>query len=188
VPALRAPDQLPGEETMSDSKVFRRIARLDEEFFGQLAALKPGLKGLIPDEVNFTEDSYDELFVILASALYYVRDPKLRKASANKSGGNPKLVSVLMDEGVKDKDAILAAKVLDRLAPYVPPKVFLATLATMHANTDPLFREYHGAISRIMSDLYRMVTGFEPNENCPPALAAWASGAAREVLYAELFG
>ena len=173
---------------MSDNKVYRRIARLDEEFFGQLAALKPGLKGLIPDETNFTEDSYDELFVILASALYYVKDAKLRKASANKSGGNPKLVSLLMDEGVKDKDAILAAKVLDRLAPYVPPKVFLATLATMHASTDPLFREYHGAICRIMADLYRIVTGFKADENCPPALVQWASGPSRAVLYGELVG
>jgi len=173
---------------MSDSKVYRRIARLDEEFFGLLAALKPGLKGLIPDEVNFTEESYDELFVILASALYYVKDAKLRKASANKSGGNPKLVSLLMDEGVKDKDAILTAKVLDRLAPYVPPKVFLATLATMHANSDPLFREYHGAIERIMADLYRIVTGFDAAEHCPEALVQWASGPSREILYGELFG
>ena len=173
---------------MSDSKVYRRIARMDEEFPGLLAALKPALKGLIPDDVNFTEDSYDELFVVLAAALYYVKDAKLRKASANKSGGNPKLVAVLMDEGVKDKDAVLTAKVLERLAPYVPPKVFVQTLATMYASTDPLFREYHGAIGRIMTDLYRIVTGFEPGEHCPEALVLWASGPSRELLYAELFG
>ena len=173
---------------MSDSRVYRRIARLDEEFPGQLAALKPSPKGLIPDDTNFTEDSYDELFVILASALYYVKDAKLRKASANASGSIPKLTAQLMDEGVKDKDAVLVEKVLDRLAPYVPPKVFLATLATMHANTDPLFREYHGAISRITADLYRIVTGFEAGEHCPEALVQWASGPSREVIYAELFG
>lgn len=172
---------------MSDSRVYRRIARMDEEFPGLLAALRPALKGLVPDDTNFTEDSYDELFVILASALYYVKDAKLRKASANDSGGNPKLVSLLMDEGVKDKDAVLAEKILDRLAPYVPPKVFLASLATMHANKDPLFREYHGAIERIVADLYRIVTGFEPAEHCPPALALWAAGPSREQLYAELF-
>ena len=172
---------------MSDSKVYRRIARMDEEFPGLLAALKPALKGLIPDDINFTEDSYDELFVILAAALYYVKDAKLRKASANKSGGNPKLVAVLMDEGEKDKDAILAAKVIERLAPYVPPKVFINTLATMHASTETHFREYHGAISRITADLYRIVTGFKPGEHCPQALVQWASGPSRELLYAELF-
>jgi hypothetical protein len=172
---------------MSDSRVYRRIARMDEEFPGLLAALKPALKGLVPDDTNFTEDSYDELFVILASALYYVKDAKLRKASANASGGIPKLAAVLMDEGVKDKDAILVAKVLDRLAPYVPPKVFLNTLATMHANKDHLFAEYHGAIERIVADLYRIVTGFEAAEHCPEALVQWASGPSRELLYAELF-
>lgn len=172
---------------MSDSKVYRRIARMDEEFPGLLAALKPALKGLIPDDTNFTEDSYDELFVILAAALYYVKDTALRKASANKSGGNPKLVAVLVDEGVKDKDAVLALKVLDRLAPYVPPKVLLDTLATMHASKEPQFREYHGAIGRIMADLYRIAAGFEPGEHCPESLVQWASGPNREQLYAELF-
>jgi len=166
---------------------FRRIARLDEQFPGQLAALKPALKGLIPDEINFTEDSYDELMAILGSALYYVKDKDLRRASANSSGGNPKLVSVLMDEGVKDKDAILVEKILDRLVPYVPPKVFLATLQTMHANKTPLFKEYHGAIERIMTDMYRIVTGFEPAKFCPKALVQWASGPNRAVIYAELF-
>ncbi len=172
---------------MSDSKVYRRIARMDEEFPGLLAAFKPALKGLIPDEVNFTEDSYDELFAVLSAALYYVKDVKLRKASANKSGGNPKLVAMLVDEGVKDKDAVLAAKVLERLAPYVPPKVFVTTLSTMYGSSDPLFREYHGAIGRIMADLYRIATGFEPGEHCPEALVQWASGPNRELLFNELF-
>ena len=169
---------------MADS--YRRIARLDEEFPGLLAALKPALKGLVPDDTNFTEDSYDELFAILASALYYARDAKLRKASANDSGGNPKLVSVLLDEGVKDKDAILVEKILDRIAPYVPPKVFLATLKTMHANQDHLFREYHGAIERITADLFRIASGFKPAEHCPVALTQWASGPLRPTIYAEL--
>lgn len=172
---------------MSDSKVYRRIARMDEEFPGLLAALKPALKGLIPDEVNFTEESYDELFAVLSAALYYVKDVELRKESANKSGGNPKLVKMLTDEGVKDKDAVLTEKILDRLAPYVAPKVFLETLATMHANKEPLFVEYHGAIERIMSDLYRIVTGFEPAEHCPEALVNWASGPNQGLLFDELF-
>jgi hypothetical protein len=172
---------------MPDSKVYRRIARMDESFHGQLAALKPALKGLVPDDVNFTEDSYDELLAILGSALYYVQDAKLRKASANKSGGNPKLVSVLMDEGVKDKDRILTQQILDRLAPYVPPKVFLTTLATMYANQEPQFREYHGAIERITADLYRIVAGFEPSEHLPEAIAKYASGPNLELIRAELF-
>lgn len=169
---------------MTDS--YRRIARMDEEFPGLLAALKPALKGLIPDDINFTEDSYDELFIILASALYYVRDGKLRMASANDSGGNPKLVSVLMDEGVKDKDAILAEKILDRLAPYVPVKVFLDSMKTMYANKSTPFREYHGAIERIMADLFRISAGFKPAEHCPSALVAWASGPLRSAIYTEL--
>jgi hypothetical protein len=176
-----------GDLIMSDGKTFRRIARMDEEFPGLLAALKPALKGLIPDNTNFTEDSYDELLVILGSALYYVKDHKLRKASANDSGGNPKLVAVLMDEGERDKDAALVERVLDRLAPYVPPKVFMATLATMYANKEPLFREYHGAIERIVADLYRIVTGFEPAEKCPEALVAYASGPNRDIIRAVLF-
>lgn len=171
---------------MPDAKIFRRMARMDEEFPGQLATFKPALKGLVPDDINFTEDSYDEIFALLASALYYVRDTKLRKASANKSGGNPKLVSVLMDEGIKDKDAALAERILDRIAPYVPPEIFLATLATMHASEDPAFREYHGAIQRIVADLCRIASGFEPAEACPKALVRWASGPHRSVLYATL--
>jgi hypothetical protein len=172
---------------MADSKVYRRIARMDEEFPGLLAALKPALTGLIPDDTNFTEDSYDELFAVLAAALYYVKDINLRKESANQSGGNPKLVKMLTDEGAKDKDAVLTEKILDRLAPYVDPKVFLETLASIHANKDPLFVEYHGAVARIMSDLYRIVTGFEPDEHCPEALVSWASGPNSDLLYAELF-
>ncbi len=173
---------------MSDAKLFRRIARMDEDFPGQLATFKPALKGLVPDDINFTEDSYDELFVLLASALYYARDAKLRKTSANKSGGNPKLVSVLMDEGVKDKDAVLAERILDRIAPYVPPKVMIATLATMHASQTPEFREYHGAIQRITADLYRIVSGFEAAEFCPKALIRWASGPNRATIQSALNG
>ncbi len=169
---------------MTDS--YRRIARMDEEFPGLLAALKPALKGLVPDDCNFTEDSYDELFIVLAAALYYARDGKLRKASANDSGGNPRLVSVLMDEGQKDKDAILVEKILDRLAPYVPAKVFLASLKTMHANKSTPFREYHGAIERIATDLFRISAGFKPMEHCPVALVQWASGPLRPAIYAEL--
>ena len=142
----------------------------------------------MPDDVNFTEDSYDELFALLGAALYYARDAKLRKMSANKSGGNPKLVSILMDEGAKDKDAMLAERILDRIAPYVPPKVLLATLATMHANQTPEFREYHVAIQRIVSDLYRVVCGFEAAEHCPKALVRWASGPNRATIYAVLAG
>ncbi len=171
---------------MAEAKLFRRMARLDEEFPGQLATFKPALKGLVPDDINFTEDSYDELFVLLSAALYYVRDAKLRKASANKSGGNPKLVSVLMDEGVKDKDAVLAERILDRIAPYVPPLVFVETLATMHANQAHEFREFHGAIQRIVADLYRIVNGFEPAEFCPKALVRWASGPNRSAIYGAL--
>ena len=169
---------------MTDS--YRRIARMDEEFPGLLAALKPGLKGLVPDDINFTEDSYDELFIVLASALYYVRDSKLRMASANKSGGNPKLVSVLMDEGVKDKDAILAERLLDRIAPYVPVRVFLESVKTMYANKSTPFVEYHGAIKRITADLFRISAGFKPAEHCPAALVHWASGPLRSAIYDEL--
>ena len=44
------------------------------------------------------------------------------------------------------------------------------------------------SIERIMADLYRIVTGFEPAEHCPEALVQWASGPSREALYAGLFG
>ena len=161
---------------MSDSKVYRRIARLDEEFFGQLATFKPALKGLVPDDVNFTEDSYDELFVVLAAALYLTHDPALRKRNADRNGGNPKLVSVMMNEGPKDKDALLVGKILDRLAPYVHPADFLDSLAKMHGSSENLFREYHGALERLMADIWRIVTGFEPAEKCPDALRIWAGG------------
>jgi hypothetical protein len=169
---------------MTDS--YQRIARMDEEFPGLLAALKPGLKGLIPDDINFTEDSYDELFIILASALYYVRDAKLRMAAANKSGGNPRLVGVLMDEGKKDKDAVLAEKILDRIAPYVPVLVFMESLKTMYASKASPFLEYHGAIKRITADLFRISAGFKAAEHCPLALVQWASGPLRGAIYEEL--
>jgi hypothetical protein len=169
---------------MTDS--YRRIARMDEEFPGLLAALKPALKGLVPDDSNFTEDSYDELFIILASALYYVRDSKLRMASANDSGGNPKLVSMLMNEGIKDKDAILTEKILDRIAPYVPVRVFLNSLKTMYANKSTPFVEYHGAIERITADLFRISAGFKAAEHCPVSLVQWASGPLRASIYEEL--
>jgi len=169
---------------MTDS--YRRIARMDEEFPGLLAALQPALKGLIPDDTNFSEDSYDELFVILAAALYYARDAKLRKASADQTGGNSKLVSVLLDEGVKDKDALLVEKILDRLVPYVPVKLFFSTMKTMHSNTAIPFREYHRAIERMIADLFRISIGFKPSEHCPTALVQWASGPLRATVYAEL--
>ncbi len=175
---------------MTDTKLtpLRRMARLSEEFPGQLATFQSALKGFIPDNINFTEDSYDELFAILVAALYYVKDAKLRKASANASGGNPRLVKMLMDEGVKDKDAALAERIIDRIAPYVPPKVLIETLATIHANTATEFREYHGAIQRMTADLFRIATGFAPAECCPATLVKWASGPNRTVIYAELFG
>lgn len=162
---------------MTDS--FRRMARLDEEFPGLLAAFKPALKGLIPDDINFTEDSYDELFIILAVAAYYARDPKLRKQSANRTGGNPKLVSVVMDEGPQDKDLALVDRILDRIAPYVPARVMLESLKAMHMNQDELFKAYHSGIERVCSDLYRIAAGFPPNTACPAALVKWASGPLR---------
>ena len=169
---------------MTDS--FRRLARLDEEFPGLLAAFKPALKGLIPDDINFTEDSYDELFIILAIAAYYARDPKLRKQSANRTGGNPKLVSVVMDEGPQDKDLALVDRILDRIAPYVPVSVLLASLKTMRANQDELFKAYHQGIERITSDLFRIAAGFAPNTACPAALVKWASGPLRGEIYEQL--
>jgi hypothetical protein len=165
---------------------FRRIARRSEEFPGQLAALKPSLKGLVPDDINFSEDSYDELMAILFSALYYVKDAKLRKQSADRTGGNAKLVSVLMDEGVKDKDAILVEKILDRISPYVTVPVFMETLATMHADKARFF-EFHSAIERIVADLFRISAGFDPHECCPKSLVRWASGPNRALLAGELF-
>jgi len=168
------------------SESFRRLARLDEQFHGLLAAFKPALKGLIPDDVNFTEDSYDELFIILASAAYYARDPKLRKLSADRTGGNPKLVSVVLDEGPKDKDLLLLERLLDRVAPYVPVPVLLTSLKTMHADGSELFKAYHAAIERITADLFRISAGFPPGEACPPALVRWASGPLRADIYTQL--
>lgn len=173
--------------TDATSHSFRRIARLDETFPGELAPLQAKLRGLVPDGENFTEDSYDELFVILAAASYYVRDAALRKASANDSGGNPALVKMLLDEGPKDKDAALVERILDRLAPYVTPKDFLGSAKTMRDNRDTAFREYHGAIERIVADLFRIVTGFKPAPLCPPSLVQWASGPNREAIHAILF-
>lgn len=167
---------------------FVRIARMSEAFPGELAALQPALKGLIPDETNFTEDSYDELFAVLTAALYYARDAELRHASANATGGNPKLVKLLTDEGSRDKDALLAERILDRIAPYVPPRTFLHTLQAMYANREAPFAEYHVAIARIIADLYRIVTGFEPGQHCPAALVRWASGPAGDAIYKELLG
>lgn len=169
---------------MTDS--FRRMARLDEEFPGLLAAFKPALKGLVPDDINFTEDSYDELFIILAVAAYYARDPKLRKQSANRTGGNPKLVSVVMDEGPQDKDLALVDRILDRLAPYVPVSVLLASLKTMHANQDEAFRAYHQGIERITADLFRIAAGFPVSSTCPASLVQWASGPLRGEIYEQL--
>jgi len=169
---------------MTDS--YRRIARMDEEFPGLLAALQPALKGLVPDDINFTEDSYDELFVILAAALYYARDAKLRKISADRVGGNSKLVSVMLDEGIKDKDALLVEKILDRLVPYVPVTVFFSTLRTIYANKSLEFKHYHRAIERIVADLHRIAVGFAPGEFCPAALVQWASGPLRPAIYAAL--
>lgn len=165
---------------------FRRIARLDEEFPGLLAALKPALKGLIPDDINFTEDSYDELFIILAVAAYYARDPKLRKESANRTGGNPKLVSVVLDEGPNDKDLALVERILDRIAPYVPVNVLLASLKSMHANESDLFKGYRSGIERITSDLFGIAAGFAPAQYCPSSLVKWASGPLRDEIYRQL--
>jgi hypothetical protein len=160
----------------SCNKPLRDIARRDEQFPGLLAALKPVLLGLVPDDQNYSGDSYDELFVVLSAALYLTTDPALRKRNADRNGGNPKLVGVMMNEGPKDKDALLVGKILDRLAPYVHPADFLDSLSKMHASGETLFREYHGALERIMSDLWRIATGFEPAERCPDALRIWAGG------------
>lgn len=174
---------------MSDTSLssYVRIARQSEDFPVKLGRLRAALKGLIPDEVHFSEDSYDEIFAVLAAAFYYLKDKQLRHVSANKSGSVPKLIQIMTDEGKRDKDAELVEEVLERVAPYVPPKVFLETLRTMHLNKTHIFAEYHGAIERIMADLYRIVTGFEVPEECPKALVRWASGAAREIIYQEFF-
>jgi len=160
----------------SSNKPLRDIARLNEEFPGQLAALKPVLLGLVPDDQNYSGDSYDELLVILAAAQYLVADPALRKRNADRNGGNPKLVSVMLNEGPKDKDALLVLAILDRIAPYVHPVDFLDSLSTMHNSEDLRFREYRGALERITSDLWRLAVGFEPSPKCPDALRIWAGG------------
>ena len=175
---------------MSDStnKSLRSIARADESFPGQLAALGPALAGLVPDDVNYSGDSYDELFLVLAAALYLVEDTALRKRNADASGGNPKLVSVMLDEGQNDKDAMLVEQVLERLAPYVHPRDFLDSLARMHGDTDTKFREYRVALQRIMSDVWRIAAGFEPSTKCPDVLVRWASGPHAEQIYGIVFG
>ena len=160
----------------SSNKPLRDIARQSEEFPGRLATFRPVLQGLVPDDRNYGGDSYDELFVILAAAQYLVADPALRKRNADRNGGNPRLVSMMLDEGPKDKDALLAAEVLDRLAPYVHPADFLDSLALMHASEEIRFREYRGALERIAADLWRLAVGFEPGPKCPDALRIWAGG------------
>jgi hypothetical protein len=91
----------------------------------------------------------------------------------------------MLDEGVKDKDAVLVDRILDRLAPYTPVKEVLGSLARMHADPDVKFREYHIPIQRITSDLWRITLGYEPAPKCPKALIRWAT-AHREALYREL--
>lgn len=174
---------------MSDStnRELRNIARASEEFPGLLAALKPTLAGLVPDDKNYSGDSYDELFVILAAALYLAHDQPLRKRNADKAGGNPKLVSVLLDEGAHDKDAILVEKVLGRLAAYVHPRDFIDSLAAMYGSSEQRFLDYRVAFERIMSDLWHIASGGEPHPKCPAALAAWASGPHLPSIYAILF-
>jgi hypothetical protein len=160
----------------SSNKPLRDIARQDEEFPGLLAALKPVLLGLVPDDQNYSGDSYDELFVVLAAALYLTHDPVLRKRNADRNGGSPKLVSVMLNEGPKDKDALLVGKVLDRLAPYVHPADFLDSLSRMHASTETIFREYRSALERLAADVWRITIGFEPGPKCPDVLRIWAGG------------
>lgn len=171
----------------STNRDLRNIARASEEFPGLLAALKPVLMGLVPDDKNYTGDSYDELFVVLAAALYLARDPALRKRNADKAGGNPKLVSVLLDEGERDKDAVLVEKVLGRLSAFVHPHDFFDSLAKMHASTEQRFADYRVALERLTSDLWRLATGLPPEPKCPAALTAWASGPHRPVIYSILF-
>jgi hypothetical protein len=160
----------------SSNKPLRDIARHSEEFPGRLAAFKQVLAGLVPDDRNYSGDSYDELFVVLAAAQYLAADPVLRKRNADRNGGNPRLVGMMLDEGPKDKDAQLVAQVLDRVAPYVHPADFLDSLAQMHASAEVRFREYRGALERIAADLWRLAVGFEPAPKCPDALRIWAGG------------
>jgi hypothetical protein len=160
----------------SSNKPLRDIARRDEEFPGLLATFKNVLLGLVPDDQNYTGDSYDELFVVLAAAAYLTADPVLRKRNADRNGGNPKLVAMMLNEGPRDKDAILVGKVLERLSPYVHPADFLDSLSKMHASEEIRFREYRCALERIMADVWRIVAGFEPADKCPDTLRIWAGG------------
>ncbi len=171
----------------SVNKTLRDIARLEDDFFGRLAALAPALEGLVPDDRNYTGDSYDELFVVLNAAYYLVLDPELRRRNADRNGGNPKLASVLLNEGPKDKDAILVGQVLDRLAAYVHPVDFIDSLVKSHASEEQKFREFRTAIERMTSDLWRIASGFAPAKKCPPAFVTWASGPHLPLLRQILF-
>ena len=174
---------------MSDSvnKILRDIARNEDDFFGRLAALAPALQGLVPDDRNYTGDSYDELFVILTAAYYLVLDPDLRRRNADRNGGNPRLASVLLNEGPKDKDALMVAEVLDRLAAYVHPVDFIESLIKAHASDEQKFREFRTPIERMTADLWRIASGFEPEPACPPAFYTWASGPHLGLLRQILF-
>jgi hypothetical protein len=171
----------------STNKVLRDIARHEDDFYGRLAALQPVLAGLVPDDRNYTGDSYDELFVLLSAAYYLVADPELRRRNADRNGGNPKLASVLLNERPKDKDAVMVAEVLDRLAAYIHPVDFIDSLARMHASEDQRFREFRTVFERMTADLWRIASGFEPAPKCPKALRLWAGGPHLPLLRKILF-
>jgi hypothetical protein len=171
----------------SVNKTLRDMARMEDDFFGRLAALAPALQGLVPDDRNYTGDSYDELFVVLTAAYYMVLDPELRRRNADRNGGNPKLAAVLLNEGPKDKDAVLVGQVLDRLAAYVHPLDFIDSLIKAHASDELKFKEFRTVFERMTADLWRIASGFEPAKKCPPALVTWASGPHLPLLRKILF-
>lgn len=171
----------------SANRLLRDIARHEDDFFKRLAGLKPVLDGLIPDDQNYTGDSYDELFVLLTAAAYLVADPELRRRNADRAGGTPKLASVLLDEGPKDKEAQLVLEVLHHLAAYVHPVDFIDSLAKMHASDEQKFVEFRTVLERIAADLWRTASGFEPAAKCPHALRTWATGPHRTLLHKILF-
>ena len=171
----------------SVNKILRDIARQEDDFFGRLEALQPVLAGLVPDDRNFSGDSYDELFVLLTAAYYLVTDPELRRRNADRNGGNPKLASVLLNEGPKDKDAHMVGEVLDRIAAYVHPVDFVEFLIVAHASEQPGLREFRTVLERMTADLWRIASGFEPAETCPEAFASWAAGPHLPVLRQILF-
>jgi len=171
----------------SANKPLRDIARKEDDFFGRLAALGPALQGLVPDDVNYTGDSYDELFVLLTAAYYLVTDPQLRRRNADSCGGTPKLASLLLDEGRNDKDAKLVAEVLDRLIAYVHPADFFDSLVKMHASQDIRFKEFHLVFERMTADLWRIASGLEPAEACPQPLRDWSMGPHLTLIYRILF-